>query len=226
MNANRKNEKSDDESVGRPVLPIPRTDVQAVSEPTGSQPSAMQSTVLKSDDESAMVKADGMVADLADQERSELSVAKVGAPETDMCQLDETLLASESKDDKFAETQILNPSELQSSIVPSLNDVATIIDPSASSVASASRCPIGSRIGDYEVTAELGRGGMGVVYRARHHGLNREAAIKMILHGKHSGDETVERFQAEARAVAQLHHPSDERGSHSRDALRRHPRPG
>jgi tRNA A-37 threonylcarbamoyl transferase component Bud32 len=65
----------------------------------------------------------------------------------------------------------------------------------------------GQRIGEYEVIGELGRGGMGVVYKARHQQLNRVVALKMILSGKHTGSEGVQRFIAEARAVARLQHP-------------------
>ena len=62
-------------------------------------------------------------------------------------------------------------------------------------------------IGDYQVISELGRGGMGVVYKARHRKLNRVVALKMILSGKHAGGEALRRFLAEARAVAQMQHP-------------------
>lgn len=65
----------------------------------------------------------------------------------------------------------------------------------------------GLRIGDYEVLGELGRGGMGVVYKARHLKLDRMVAIKMILSGPHAGREATERFIAEARAVAKLQDP-------------------
>lgn len=64
----------------------------------------------------------------------------------------------------------------------------------------------GQRIGDYEVIRELGRGGMGVVYQARHFTLNRVVALKMILGGQFATDDDRERFFAEARANAALDH--------------------
>ena len=60
----------------------------------------------------------------------------------------------------------------------------------------------------YELVRVLGRGGMGVVYLARHLGLNRLVALKMILAGGHASPADIARFKAEARAVAQLQHPN------------------
>ncbi|MBU6296054.1 MAG: protein kinase, partial [Planctomycetes bacterium] len=77
----------------------------------------------------------------------------------------------------------------------------------------ATVAPSESRMGfpasfNHEIISELGRGAMGVVYRARQKGLNRLVALKMILAGGMAGRSELARFQAEAEAVAAIDHPN------------------
>jgi len=61
--------------------------------------------------------------------------------------------------------------------------------------------------GNYELLQELGRGGMGVVYKARQKDLDRIVAVKMILDSNLASEEHVRRFHEEARAAARVEHP-------------------
>ena len=62
--------------------------------------------------------------------------------------------------------------------------------------------------GEYELLEELGRGGMGIVFRARQKTLGRVVALKLILHGQHGKPEVLARFHQEAKTIAQLDHPA------------------
>ena len=86
-----------------------------------------------------------------------------------------------------------------------------IADPQVTVAPEAGRMvgkTVPSAVAGYEVLGVLGRGGMGVVYKARQLGLNRVVALKMILAGDHAGDLEVARFRAEAEAVARIQHPN------------------
>ncbi len=89
---------------------------------------------------------------------------------------------------------------------PDLEDVVETLDGGLSGGSTGESRPDVRVIGDYEILTELGRGGMGVVYKARHRTLRRVVALKMILSGGHNTKETLQRFLSEARAVAHLQH--------------------
>ncbi|MFO0880133.1 MAG: protein kinase [Gemmataceae bacterium] len=86
--------------------------------------------------------------------------------------------------------------------VPPAPEVTTPPVPAEGMTAGASVAPPG-----YEILGELGRGGMGVVYRARQVALDRPCALKMILAGGHAGEDERGRFLAEAEAIAKVRHP-------------------
>jgi len=67
---------------------------------------------------------------------------------------------------------------------------------------------IGSRIAHYEITAKIGEGGMGEVYRARDTKLDRDVAVKVLPAAFTEDAERLARFEREAKLLAQLHHPN------------------
>src|SRR5262245_14336591 len=92
------------------------------------------------------------------------------------------------------------------------HDLDVIFPPSSENVAAPPAHPPDEpsmpQIPGHEVTAVLGRGGMGIVFRARHVRLNRPVAVKMLLAGAYAEPHERGRFQREAEAIASLRHPN------------------
>jgi WD40 repeat protein/predicted Ser/Thr protein kinase len=91
-----------------------------------------------------------------------------------------------------------------------LNSKAALGEP-PTGIAQASRAlkkSLAIEFGDYVLGEEIAHGGMGVVYRAQQMSLNRTVALKLLLLGRYSSTESVERFHREAQSAAALRHPN------------------
>src|SRR5580658_1604980 len=87
-----------------------------------------------------------------------------------------------------------------------------VLNTAIQAVSSAPRLEVGpvplTRVAEYELIKEVGRGGMGVVFKARDVRLNRIVALKMIRGGELANSDELQRFEKEANAAAQLKHPN------------------
>src|SRR5262249_31971393 len=111
-----------------------------------------------------------------------------------------------------AEREVFGVEGAQAATLP--GDAGPVSDALAATVAdepqgtsSATKRPAPTSPG-YEILGELGRGGMGVVYRARQLQLHRECALKLILGGAHANPVAAARFLTEAAAIARLQTPN------------------
>jgi serine/threonine-protein kinase len=95
---------------------------------------------------------------------------------------------------------------IASTVQTSDGDATVSIAPESGAL---SESPLAMRtLGNYDLLEELGRGGMGVVYKAVQRRADRLVAVKLILGGAASGQGTRERFQSEVQALAKLRHPN------------------
>jgi WD40 repeat protein len=104
-----------------------------------------------------------------------------------------------------SEAPTLAPAALpqQASELPVTAEALTVAPPSGTATAEGPALPV---VPGYTILSVLGRGGMGVVYKAEQTALHRLVALKMILHGDHVSADERRRFQAEAEAIARLQH--------------------
>ncbi|MBI3268181.1 MAG: SUMF1/EgtB/PvdO family nonheme iron enzyme [Planctomycetes bacterium] len=125
------------------------------------------------------------------------------APAQLLTLLDQQARASLTQEDKlYGATLVRDGLATRAAVDRALADQAA-----APSPAPVPAAPAALFAGRYQILRALGRGGMGVVYRARDAQLGREVALKLLLFGAGAGREEVERFHREARAAGALDHP-------------------
>jgi serine/threonine protein kinase/WD40 repeat protein len=106
----------------------------------------------------------------------------------------------EAQTDTFLASPVAGAAARMRADVPTQAEPCPDVDPGLQ--------PVKPEIAGYDLLEELGRGGMGVVYKARQVGLNRLVALKMLRPDNTAGPEMLARFRLEAEALARLQHPN------------------
>ena len=130
--------------------------------------------------------------------------------------LDDLMQALQNGNKSRRDALLAEHPELQAWVecLQSLDSLAPATDPDTAPTIIGNGLPrkqessihLAEKFGKYDLLGELGRGGMGVVYKARQRDLNRTVALKMILASEWASTDEIRRFQAEARAAARLRH--------------------
>ena len=115
--------------------------------------------------------------------------------------------ASSQRNIETVPPSVATPSPSPSAATPVQQDSQETVAPRVAAKPNPKQ-PAPRIVPGYEILGVLGKGGMGVVYKARHLKLNRIVALKMIKAGAHADGEDIARFRAEAEAVARLQHPN------------------
>ena len=117
-----------------------------------------------------------------------------------------TILAPSEATGTFARNTIDRSQE--TTFTESKADETASIPPQGEQITRKESAITDSTVCGYEILDVLGRGAMGIVYKARQPGLKRIVALKMILSGDYTGTHERHRFRAEAEVIARLQHPN------------------
>ena len=114
---------------------------------------------------------------------------------------------------KRKDSTLIEPGDLKAdeytADLPATELITTVLDSDQTAPSPPLSVPedFPEQLGPYAIEGIVGRGAMGVVYKARQEGLNRVVALKILLHGSHASDKARRRFRREAKAMAKLRHP-------------------